>query len=363
MKKYIGKGFQVLPTPCLLVEKEQLAHNLRAMQASVEKFGKRLRPHIKTHKCVEIARMQVEAGAIGVTCATVGEAEAMAEGGIQDILIANQLVTEDKLEMVSEMLKLADVKFCVDSEFGIQQAGKVARRSGYIFEVLLEINSGANRCGVMTSEEAVALVKLIRKNPHLKFGGIQAYNGGTSYLDDLLVRDLACQNTDGIIRGYIEAIEAISGISRISGAGTGNSPYMMKYGALTEIQSGSYAFSDTTYQELAPAYQPVLSVLTTVLSRPTLNRVVCDAGLKSVGTEFDQPEVLDYPNMTGARFSEEHLQWEVTDGEKPKIGEKVRIIPSHSCTTVNLHQYLFVVENDSVVDVWKITARDNWRHA
>jgi D-serine deaminase-like pyridoxal phosphate-dependent protein len=363
MRNYIGETVQALPTPCLLVDKEQLEQNLQTMQASVEKFGKHLRPHIKTHKCIEVARMQIEAGAIGVTCATVGEAQAMAEGGINDILIANQLVTEEKLDMVAEMLTLAEVKFCVDSEYGIRLAGKVARKTGNRFEILLEVNSGANRCGVTSVDEAVELVKLIAKDPHLKFGGIQAYNGGTSYLDDLLDRDRACENTDKEIRNFVDALQNIVDISRISGAGTGNSPYMMKYGALTEIQSGSYVFSDTTYQALAPNYQPVLRVLMTVLSRPTSDRVVCDAGLKAVGTEFDQPRVLGYPQMTGARFSEEHLQWEVTEGKKPQVGEKISIIPSHSCTTVNLHQYLFVIEEDTIVDVWKITARDNWRHA
>jgi D-serine deaminase-like pyridoxal phosphate-dependent protein len=354
--KYIGKDVQELPTPALVVDLPLLQANIKGMQQLVSSYGKALRPHIKTHKCSRVAQMQIQAGAIGITCATVGEAEAMASAGIQDILIANQVVTPDKLDRVADLLRLSAVKFVVDSTYGIEAAERVAQKRNCQFEVLVEVDSGGNRCGAQSPQEAALLAKRIVDSPWLHFGGIQAYNGGTSYIKDMQEREKSVAQSDRGLAESIAEVRKVCDLPRISGAGAGNARFHLENGLLTEIQSGSYVYSDTTYRELAPEYRPALFVLSTIISRPLEGRVIMDVGLKTIGTEFSDPQLVDYPQLKDCRFSEEHLQWQVDHEPAPQIGEKVMILPSHCCTTVNLHRQCFAVQDRKVVDVWEIDA-------
>jgi D-serine deaminase-like pyridoxal phosphate-dependent protein len=352
----IGRNIAEIPTPALVVDLPILMENIAVMQEMVSSHGMVLRPHIKTHKCSTVAKMQIAAGSIGVTCATVGEAEAMAIAGIRDILIANQVVTQDKLLRVARLQEISETKFAVDSVEGIEIAKIVAREQGCTFEVLVEVDSGGNRCGAQTPQEAVALVNRILESGSLRFGGIQAYYGGTSYIKTLEERERAVKGSDQLLSGMLEAVQQVCEIPRVSGAGTGNALYHLKNGLLTEIQSGSYVYSDTTYRELAPEYQSSLFVLSTIISHPVKSRVILDAGLKSMGTEFSSPQVVGYPNFKDHRYSEEHFQWRVDDPPFPGIGEKVKIIPSHCCTTVNLHRRCFAIRNKIIEDIWEIDA-------
>ncbi len=352
----IGKSVFDLPTPSLVIDLDIVNVNLVKMQQLVSSSGAHLRPHIKTHKCSTVAKMQVATGAIGITCATLGEAEAMATGGIKDILVANQIVTTDKLQRVALLQEKADVKFVVDSEAGIRIAEEAGKMFNCHFEVLLEVDNGGKRCGVQSPEEAFHLTRLIQDASFLSFGGIQAYNGGLSYIKNLEERELECQRSNDLLHSYIEAASRVCKIPRVSGAGTGHVVNALKSSMLTEIQSGSYIYSDTTYRELAPDYLPALFVLSTVLSRPTSKRVVMDAGLKAMGTEFSGPDIPEYPGLEFDHFSEEHVQWEARSNPIPRIGEKVLIIPSHCCTTVNHYRQCYVIQDNIVVDSWTIDA-------
>lgn len=358
LRRLIGQPLQDLPTPALLIDLPALKRNLDRMQNLVSSHGKALRPHVKTHKCSSLAQMQLQAGAVGVTCATVAEAEAMAAAGVRDILIANQLVTADKLERVAWLQAASDVKFAVDSLLGIELAELAARQHGVIFEVLVEVDTGGGRCGAQHPEEALILVQRVLASQQLRFGGIQAYNGGTSYIADLAARRLKVAESDERLAAFLEPIRPFTAIPRVSGAGAGNTLDHLQNGQLTEYQAGSYVYSDTTYRRLAPAYENALFVLCAVISRPRPERLIMDAGLKAIGTEFSTPEVLSYPNLTDCHFSEEHMTWHVEGGPVPQIGEKVLVIPSHCCTTVNLHQICFVVHDGRVVDIWQIDARE-----
>jgi len=353
---WIGRPVDEIPTPALLVDLPGLKSNLAKMQSEVTAQGGALRPHIKTHKSSQLARLQIEAGAIGVTCATLGEAEAMAAGGIQDILIANQIVSREKLERLASLSRVCSLKFAVDSLYGIQIAQEVAREQGCVFEVLVEVDSGGRRCGAQPPAEAVSLTERILECSNLKFGGIQAYYGGTSYIPDLEQRRRTVEGSDQILRAVVDAVQGVTPIPRISGAGTGNASLHLQNGVLTEIQAGSYVYSDTTYRQLAPAYANTLFVLATTLSRPNAERIVLDVGLKGLGTEFSSPELAHYPHLKKPNFSEEHLQWLVDQEPAPQIGEKVWVIPSHCCTTVNHYRKCFVIQERQVVDVWEIDA-------
>lgn len=353
---FIGKSLNEIPTPALVVDQAALADNLARMQEMVSGYGKLMRPHIKTHKCSRIARMQLEVGAVGVACATLGEAEAMAKAGIRDILIANQVVSEEKLIRLVELQESCDLKFTVDSLFGIQIAEKVARAHGCVFEVLVEVDTGGNRCGVQTPQEAARLVGQILGCRALRFGGVQAYNGGTSSIRDLGERQRAVEASDLRLGMALEAMGKLAEIPCVSGSGTGNARFHLDNGLLTEIQAGSYVYSDTTYRQFAPEYRNALFVLSTVISQPLGSRLVMDAGLKSLGTEFTHPELVNYPHLKEYHLSEEHLQWQVNESPAPRIGEKVLITPSHCCTTVNLHRRCFVIREGIVADAWEIDA-------
>lgn len=353
---YIGRSIQDIPTPALLVDQAALLENIRRMQDLAFHYGKPLRPHIKTHKCSKVARLQVEAGAIGVTCATLGEAETMTKAGIKDILVANQVVSEEKLVRLAGLLESSEVKFCVDSHFGIQAAEKIARSTGCVFEVLVEVDTGGNRCGAQNPDEAVSLVEQVLGSDVLHFGGIQAYYGGTSYIHNLDERQRAVSASDIRLGETLEAVNRVVKIPRVSGAGTGNARLHLENGLLSEIQSGSYVYSDSTYRTLAPEYHNALFVLSTVISQPQAARIVMDAGLKSMGTEFSHPELVNYPYIKDFHYSEEHLQWQVNELPAPRIGEKVLIIPAHCCTTVNLHRRCYLVQDGIVEDVWEIDA-------
>ncbi len=351
----IGKHIQDLPTPALVVDWPLLQANLSAMQAAADSYGKALRPHVKTHKCSQLARLQLEKGAIGVTCATVGEAEAMAAAGIRDILIANQLVTPDKLARVAALLEHANVKFVVDSAAGITIADQFAREKHVKFEVLVEVDCGGGRCGAQSPAEALQFTQMVLDSTSLRFGGIQAYNGSDNYHQSMDERARRCKLSDEKTLAAAEQVRTLCEIPRVSGAGTGSSALMMEYGTLTEIQSGTYVYSDTTYRSLTPQYQPALFVLAAVLSQPLPGRFIMDGGLKSMGTEFSSPEVNSYPQLEFQSYSEEHVQWNVTgDGPLPRLGQKVLLVPSHVCTTVNHHRTCYVVENETVRDVWPI---------
>ncbi len=202
----------------------------------------------------------------------------------------------------------------------------------------------------------MSLVERVLRSHSLKFGGIQAYFGGTSYIKDLEERKRTVDASDQSLRNVLETVQKVCDIPRVSGAGSGNATFHLQNSLLTEIQSGSYVYSDTTYRELAADYRPALFVLSTTISHPTASRIVLDVGLKGMGTEFSDPELVDYPHLAQPHFSEEHLQWQVEQGPSPEIGEKVLIIPSHCCSTVNLHRRCFVVQERKVVDVWEIDA-------
>jgi D-serine deaminase-like pyridoxal phosphate-dependent protein len=353
---YAGRSIKELTTPALVVDLPTLQENIATMQRMVDQYGQSLRPHIKTHKCSAVARMQVEAGAVGVTCATVGEAEAMAAAGIRDILIANQVVTPGKLDRVARLQTISETKFAVDSSLGLAAAESAAQRNDRQFEVLVEVDIGLGRCGVQTPEAAADLARRVLDNPYLRFGGIQAYHGGTNYIHDLAERKRRVAESDQILAQMLAAVRAVCDVPRVSGAGTGNARHHLQDGLLTEIQAGSYVYSDTTYRQFEPAYRQALFVLATVLSRPVEGRLVLDAGRKSIGTEFGSPELAAYPQFNEYHFSEEHLQWQV-DGTIPlQVGDKVKIIPSHCCTTSNLHRRCYAVQDERVVEEWAIDA-------
>jgi D-serine deaminase-like pyridoxal phosphate-dependent protein len=352
----IGRPVSHVPTPALIVDIEALEHNLRLLSGFFAGRHAKLRPHFKSHKCVAIAKRQLEAGnAVGVTCAKLSEAEVLAAGGVPDILIANQIVGRDKLERVAGLARRCRLAVAVDDESQVQQLSAALAGSGATVGVLVEVDVGLSRCGVPPGERALQIARVAAAASGVEFLGIQAYEGHCiTVLDpeDRRRQVLASMQKAVDTRRLIEA----SGlpVCVLSGGGTGSYDMTGLMDGVDEVQAGSYALMDGYYVKRRPEFATALSVITTVISSNGSDHAVLDVGVKGVGADLGPPDVLDRPGDAISRFeSEEHASVRV-GGPPLEIGDKVRLLPSHGCTTCNLHRRLIAVRNGTVEDVWAI---------
>ena len=344
-----------IETPALLIDLDALERNIRRMADYFKRRNATLRPHFKTHKCPEIARRQVAAGAEGITCAKVGEAEALVSGGIDDVFIANQIVAESRIRVLAELARRARIAVAVDNAENIASVSDAAQSAGTTLHLLVEVNVGMNRCGVDTQEEVLELAKKIIAAEGLAFDGIQAYEGHLVLNPDFetrsrevgeMIEKITC------VKVFLEqnGIE----VNRISGGGTGTYNLTGDNINWTEIQAGSYIFMDTKYNQLGLEFENALTVLATVIhKRPGV--AVTDAGLKVCTAEFGMPRIKGRPELA-LKFSAEHGS--ITDpNDQLQYLQKIEYIPSHCCTTVNLYDSFCCVRNGKLEDQWQITAR------
>lgn len=357
----VGDPLSAIETPALLVDLDAYERNLDRMTRSLAGSGVRLRPHAKTHKCPIIARHQVERGAVGVCCQTIGEAEAMVLGGVRDVLITNQIVTPGKIRRLVGLAKQADVMACVDSAGNVADLADAASVRGVCLPVLVEVDVGQHRCGVEPGGAAAALARVIAERPSLRFAGIHAYHGGAQHLYDEGERRAALDRVAALVRETIAALTACGlGPEIVTGGGTGTYPMEAASGVYNEVQPGSYVFMDGDYRNVAGApraFEQALFVLTTVLSaRP--DRAVCDAGLKASSTDSGLPTVCDRGGVLYVGASDEHGSLAVdVAGEGPIVGERLRLVPGHCDPTVNLHDWLVGVRGGIVESIWPVAAR------
>jgi D-serine deaminase-like pyridoxal phosphate-dependent protein len=352
----IGKPVSLIPTPALIVETAALEHNLRLMAGFFAGRHARLRPHFKSHKCVTIARRQIEAGnAVGITCAKVSEAEVLAAGGIRDILIANQVVGEDKVQRAAELARQCRLTVAVDNESQVRQLSAALSRTGATAGVLVEVDVGLHRCGVPSGERALEIARAAAAAPGLEFLGLQAYEGhAITVLDpeDRRRQVLSSMQKAVDARRLIEA--AGLPVRVLSGGGTGSYDLTGLMDGIDEVQAGSYALMDHYYAKRRPEFAVALSVITTVISSNGSDHAVLDVGVKGVGADLGPPVLAGRPDDTISRFeSEEHASVKV-GGRPLQVGDKVRLIPSHGCTTCNLHRRLFAVRDGIVEGLWPI---------
>ncbi len=366
-----------LDTPALLVDSATLGRNIRAMQEMAEGFGVRLRPHTKTHKSPEIARLQLEAGAAGITVAKLGEAEVMAAAGLDDILIANQLVGLEKMPRLVDLARRVRLAVLVDSRAGVSMLEGAFAEVGEKLDVLIEVDTGKRRCGLREISDIIDLAAAVAEAPHLRLRGIETHEGhvpdGASGAGEIKRRAVAAGQR------LIEVAEALRGrghqIDELSVGSTPAAPYTASVAGLTEMRPGTYVFNDVNQIAIGQATPAdcALSVLATVISRPAPDRAVLDSGSKSLFSERARPgfalegyEGFGYirqaPEARIAGLSEEHGVVQIRDGARfPAVGERVEVIPNHVCPAVNLHEELHVMDGDEVVQVWSIAARGKVR--
>jgi D-serine deaminase-like pyridoxal phosphate-dependent protein len=352
----VGKPISFVPTPALLVETEALDHNLRLMSDFFAGRSAMLRPHFKSHKCVTIAKRQLEHGnAVGVTCAKLSEAEVLAAGGIRDILIANQIVGRDKVQRAASLARQCRLTVAVDDESQVGQLSAALAGTRATVGVLVEVDVGLHRCGVPPGERALEIARAAAAAPGVDFLGVQAYEGHCITVLD--AEDRRRQVLDSMqkavdTRRLIEA----SGlpVRVLSGGGTGSYDLTGLMDGVDEVQAGSYALMDHYYAKRRPEFAVALSVIATVISSNGSDHAVLDVGVKGVGADLGPPILRDRPEDVISRFeSEEHASVRVA-GPPLKVGDRVRLVPSHGCTTCNLHRRIFAVRDGLVEDVWAI---------
>jgi D-serine deaminase-like pyridoxal phosphate-dependent protein len=358
-----GMSVADLDTPVLMVDLDLLEANIARMARALEAGRARLRPHYKTHKTPAIALKQLEAGAIGITCAKVEEAETLVYAGIKDILIANQVVGARKIARLAGLARHADLMVAVDDPRNVDELSLGMVEAGATLRVLVEVNVGTDRCGVETGEDAVRLAHRVAEAPGLSFAGVMGYEGFCQRIRD--VEDRRAVATEAM-RKLLEAKRLVEEcglpVGIVSGGGTGTHHVLAGIKGITEIQAGTYVVMDTDYRDLGVDFGCALTVLASVISAPRPGVAITDAGIKAMTTDHGMPEVKGVPGARLERLSEEHGKIALpAGGAELQPGDRVELIPSHACTTMNLHDHLYGIRNGRLEVVWPIAGRGKLR--
>jgi D-threonine aldolase len=353
---HIGLGREELPTPALILDLDVVRPNI-ALMAERMRGPAKLRPHAKTHKCAELARMQIEAGAIGITTATAWEAVALARAGIDDILIANEVAGAHKLALLAEAAQTATITLGVDSPEAADAYSSAAQNAGSTLRLLLDVDIGQNRCGVRSIDEALEVAAHVDRLAGVELIGVMGWEGHTVLMPDLDERAAAINLALDRLLETFDALKTAGFRMEVVSAGGTNTHYVTaNREGVTEIQAGVYVFMDEGFGELGSGFsRGGLTVLTSVLSRQG-ETVVCDCGSKEIGVEpWGLPQPVRRDVRTRA-VHEAHTLLDAQEGCDLRYGDVVELIPGHACTTVNLHEIYHVVEGNQVVDIWPILA-------
>ncbi len=356
----VGRPVTELPTPAPLVDLDILEANIAAMAAFFRGRPAHIRPHAKTHRAPAVARRQVAAGAPGVTCAKVSMAEAMVDGGIEDVYVANQAVSRWAITHLCHLARRARVAVAVDEPGNVARLSEAASAHGVTVGVLIELDAGLGRCGVAPGRAAVDLATAVARAPGLEFRGLHAYEGHVVQNADEAKRR---HETESMLATALETRDLMerSGLSvlEVTCGGTGTYAISGVYPGVTEHQSGSYVYMDPGYHEKVPAFGLAFSLLCTVVSRPAPDRVITDGGLQVLASSPAPAMPKDHPEFGPARLSEEHGTFHTLDGSASdlRVGDLMEVHPGHCCAAANLHDRVYAVRGGRVEATWLVTAR------
>lgn len=362
-----------LNTPVLVIDRAALDRNIAAMATYAASHGLHLRPHAKTHKSHDIARRQIAAGAIGICCAKLGEAEALAAHGIDEgLLLTSPVVSPPAIARLIALNRQTRGLICVvDNPGNVRALGEAAHAAGTILRVIIDIDPGIHRTGVATPETAVALLQAIRAEPGLAYAGVQFYCGAQQHIAAFAERRAAMDTLGARLRGFVEALGAAGGHPAIvTGGGTGTHRIDPALGLFTELQVGSYVFMDAEYGACdliggaqASPFAMALLVEARVVSANTPGLVTLDAGLKAFSADAGPPLVVGgAPEGATYRFmGDEHGALLLPGGGTLPLGHMVTLATPHCDPTVNLYDTYHVVEGDTLRDLWPVTARGRSR--
>ena len=350
-----------LETPVLIVDIDVMERNLERMMELISASNVRLRPHLKTAKSPALAWKMIDAGAVGVCCAKLGEAEVMANAGISDILLTSEVAGVGKFErLVALARRVPGFKAVIDSTHAVDGIAALAAQRGVVVNLLIEIDVNTGRSGVVSAAEALELANHMRDTDGVRLVGLHGY-AGHAQVRPAADREQLNPQAMEVLQATIELLaEHNHDLAYISGGGTGSVGLDVEAGVLNEVQAGSFLLMDTAYRDAGVPFANALTCLATVISRPSDKRAVCDAGQKTLSRDGGVPEVTGSPGVTYLRGSDEHGNLEVDSDqlESPlNVGDVIRILPSHVCTTINLHDVMVGVRGGVVEAIWPVEAR------
>lgn len=356
----IGLPKSEIDTPALWVDLDRLEQNITALAHHFKKAGVHWRPHTKGSKIPAIAHKLLAAGAIGVTCAKLSEAEVMVAAGIKDILIANQVTGKHKLPRLANLCRQADVKVAVDNPQNVAALGAAAQRYGTVIGVLIELNCGMERAGVQPGAAVLELARVIAQTPGVRLRGLMTWEGHTLDLSDAAQKRQAIEQSIGLITSSADLCRNHGfPIEIVSCGGSGTYQVTPFLAGVTEVQAGGAIFCDVTYQSWGVDLQPALFVQATVTSRPNPRRIICDAGFKSLPGNDGQPAPVGLPQkVLKVISSAEHGAVELASANDTiAVGDLLDFVVGYGDGTVYLHDVMVGVRNGVVECVWPILGR------
>ena len=357
-----------IQTPALVLDLDALERNIKKMGNYAKAHGMRHRVHGKMHKSVDVAKLQEKlGGAVGVCCQKVSEAEVFARGGIKDVLVSNQVRDPAKIDRLARLPKFgARTIVCVDDIENVAELSGAAVKHGTEIECFVEIDCGAGRCGVTTTEAVVDIARAIDAAPGLKFTGIQAYQGAMQHIDSYEGRK---EKLDVAIAQVKDALDGLNAVGLeaelVSGGGTGSYYFESNSGVFNELQCGSYAFMDADYGRILDQegnridqgeWENAFFILTQVMSHAKADKAIVDAGLKAQSVDSGLPVIFGRDDVEYVKCSDEHGVVADPNGAL-KVGDKLRLVPGHCDPTANVHDWYVGVRNGKVETVWPVSAR------
>jgi D-serine deaminase-like pyridoxal phosphate-dependent protein len=360
---------QLIDTPSMVVDEEILHTNIAEMASLAASMSVDLRPHIKTHKTPEIARLQIGAGAIGVTCAKIGEAEVMVEAGVEDVLLAYPTVGEIKIKRLISLMERARIIVALDSHEAAEALSDAMSAEDRIIDVYVEVDTGQNRAGALAGKDAVRLALDFARMPGLRLVGVMSHEGHANTQPPETIEEVALDAGHKLVETADQIRAQGVDISVVSVGSTPAASYTPTVPGVTEMRPGTYVFKDTMAFRYG-IYGPdrcAARILATVVSHPAPDRCVVDAGSKTLALDLSKGHpghgyIIGHPHARIDKLSEEHgVVVLPPKDERIAIGDRVEIIPNHICPSVNLMDELVIVRDGLPIDTWKVAARGKIR--
>ena len=356
MKEFSPAPNKVIETPALLIDLDVLERNIQILNVFAKDINISLRPHFKTVKIPEIALMQVKAGAKGITCAKLSEAEVLADAGVDSILLACQIVAPAKLDRLAKLAgRINYMAVAVDSVEAVHYLNDACAKHGTKLYVLVELDVGQGRCGVRSYEEGLDVARAVMESPYLVFDGIQAYEGQLVLKPEVQIRSEGVEKLLSYVGGFKSFLEQNNiPVKEISGSGSGTFNLTCINNLYTELQAGSYIYMDARYNTLELPFEQAIYIMCTVISTHK-GVAVLDGGLKSLSTDNGNPLLIGL-NAEAIKLSEEHCRLSEPDIEL-NVKDTVMFIPSHCCTTINLYDIAYGVRDGRIEKVFDVKGR------
>ncbi|WP_041635021.1 3-hydroxy-D-aspartate aldolase BhcC [Marinobacter sp. BSs20148] len=364
----IGMDESEIQTPCLILDLDALERNIKKMGDYAKAHGMRHRVHGKMHKSVDVARLQEDlGGAIGVCCQKPSEAEVFARAGIKDVLVSNQVRDPLKIDRLAQLPNYGGrIIVCVDDVANVSDLSMACQKHGTKLHCFVEIDCGAGRCGVNSTEDVVTIAQAIDAAPNLTFTGIQAYQGAMQHMASYHERQAKLEAAIAMVQDAVDGLTAVGLKPEIvSGGGTGSYYFESNSDVYNELQCGSYAFMDADYGRILDKdgkridqgeWENALFILTSVMSHTKADKAICDAGLKAQSVDSGLPFIFGRDDVEYVKCSDEHGVISDPRGVL-KINEKLKLVPGHCDPTCNVHDWYVGVRNGKVETLWPVSAR------